>query len=132
MAEIGDLLRVRGFDETAVARLRRVATVLPRRTSVNVNLAPPEVLVALVNGLTLAEALVLTRARSTAPIRDIKDFRESLPRRELQVADDSVAVESQYFLVQGRARTGKADVRMEALLQRDKGSLPVVVWQRML
>jgi len=132
MAEIGDLLRVRGFDEAAVERLRRVATVLPRRTSVNVNLAPPEVLVALVNGLTLAEALVLTRARSTAPIRDMKDFRESLPRRDLQVADDSVAVESQYFLVQGRARTGKADVRMEALLQRDKGSLPVVVWQRML
>lgn len=132
MTEIGDLLRVRGCDEAALARLRRVATVLPRRTPVNVNLAPPEVLVALVSGLTLPEAFVITSARSTAPIRDRRDFRARLPRRDLQVSDEAFSADSHFFLVLGRATTGKADLRMEALLQRDEGALPVVVWQRML
>jgi len=132
LAEMGELLRVRGCDEAAVARLRRVATVLPRRTPINVNFAALEVLVALVDGLTLSEALVLTRGRSTAPIRDRQDFRARLPRRDLQVDEEAYSVDSQFFLVQGRAKTGKADVRMESLLQREKGSLPVVVWQRML
>jgi general secretion pathway protein K len=115
-----------------VARLRRVATVLPRRTPINVNFAAPEVLVALVDGLTLSEALVLTSGRSTAPIRDRQDFRARLPRRELRLDEEAYSVDSQFFLVQGRAKTGKADVRMESLLQRDEGSLPVVVWQRVL
>lgn len=132
LAEMGELLRVRGCDEATVARVRRVATVLPRRTPINVNSAAPEVLVALVNGLTLPEALVLTSGRSTAPMRDRQDFRARLPRRDLKVDEEAYSVDSQFFLVQGRAKTGKADVRMESLLQREKGLLPVVVWQRML
>jgi type II secretory pathway component PulK len=90
------------------------------------------VLVALVNGLTLPEALVLVSGRSAAPIRDRQDFRARLPRRDLLVEDEAFSVESQFFLVQGRAKTGKADVRMEALLQRGKDNLPAIVWQRML
>jgi general secretion pathway protein K len=132
MSEIGDLVRIRGCDEAALTSLRRVAAVLPGRTPVNVNLAPPEVLVALVDGLTLPEALVLTSGRSTAPIRDRQDFRARLPRRDLQVDDEAFSVDSRFFLVQGRARTGRADVRMDSLLRRDKGALPVIVWQRML
>ena len=132
LADMGELLRVRGCDAAALARLRRVATVLPRRTPINVNFAAPEVLVALVNGLTLAEAVVLTGGKSTAPIRDRQAFRARLPRRDLQVDEQAYSVDSQFFLVQGRSKIGKADVRMEALLQREKGSLPAVIWQRVL
>jgi general secretion pathway protein K len=132
MSEIGDLVRIRGCDEAAIASLRRVATVLPRRTPVNVNLAPPEVLVAIVNGLTLPEALALAGGRSTAPIQNLADFRSRLPRAALQVDDETISVDSQFFQVEGRAQVGKADVRMSALLQRGKGAPPVIVWQRML
>lgn len=131
VAEIGELLRVRGVDEAAIAQLRKVATALPRRTPVNVNLAPPEVLAAVVLGLTLPEARVLASSRAGAPIRSLNDFRARLPRRVFQYDESNLSVESQFFLVQGRATVGKADVRMEALLQRDRGTMPAVLWKRM-
>ncbi|MDH3318526.1 MAG: type II secretion system minor pseudopilin GspK [Betaproteobacteria bacterium] len=131
VVEIGELLRVRGMDEAALAQLRRFATALPRRTPVNVNLAPPEVLVALVPGLTPAEAQVLASGRAAAPFRSLKDFRANLPRRDLEWKEGELSVGSQYFLVQGRATVGRADVRMEALLQRNNRAMPEIVWQRM-
>ena len=131
VAEIGELLRVRAMDEAALAQLRRFATALPRRTPVNVNLAPPEVLVALVQGLTLSEAQVLASGRATAPFRSLKDFADKLPRRVLQWNEAELTVASQYFLVQGRATVGRADVRMEALLHRSERAMPDILWQRM-
>jgi len=131
LSGIEDLLRVRGCDEAVVNRLRSVATALPGRTPVNVNLAPPEVLVALIDGLTLPEAQVLASGRRAAPFRTADDFRARLPRSELNVNNEDVSFDSQYFLVQGRANVGRADLRMRALLQRIGPALPSVVWQRL-
>lgn len=131
VAEFNELLRVRGVDDQVLAQLRRFATALPRRTAVNLNLAPPEVLIAVVAGLTLAEARVLAGSRATTPFRSMDDFRARLPRRDLQWDEGELSVESQYFLVKGRATVGKADVRMEALLQREKSAMPTILWQRM-
>jgi len=134
LTDMAELYRVAGFDADAVARLARVATALPQRTAVNVNAAPPEVLVALVEGLTLAEAMVLARERATRPFRDANDFRARLPRAALRAAPGSLgeyAARSDFFVVIGRAQYGKADVRLEALLQRAGAALPAIVWQRM-
>lgn len=131
MSAIEELLRVRGCDDAVVARLRQVATVLPRRTPVNVNMAPPEVLVAIVDGLTLPEALVLAGNRRTAPFSGRDDFRTRLPRTELNVNNEDISIDTQFFIVQGRARVGKADLRMQALVHRSGTALPSIVWQRM-
>jgi general secretion pathway protein K len=128
---LDDLLRVRGVDEAVLARLRPFVTALPRRTPVNVNLAPPEVLAGVVEGLSLTEAQVLAGNRSAAPFRDRDEFRARLPRRELEARDDEISVDSQFFLVDGRAQVGKADLRIRALLQRNGASLPAIVWQRL-
>jgi len=132
MSGIEDLIRVRGCDAAVIARLRQFATALPRRTPVNVNTAPPEVLAAIVEGLTLSEALVLASGRPAAYFRGRDDFRARLPRTGLNVNNEDISVDSQFFLVHGRANVGKADLRMQALLQRNGGAvLPAVVWQRM-
>lgn len=131
VAEIGELLRVRGVNEQVLAQLRRFATALPHRTPVNVNLAPPEVLVAMVSGLTPAEAQALVGSRATTPFRSMEEFRARLPRRAFQWEEGDLSIESQFFLVKGRATVGKADVRMEALLQRDRTAMPTILWQRM-
>lgn len=131
MSGIEELLNVRGCDRAAVARLRQFATVLPRRTPVNVNMAPPEVLSAIVEGLTLPEAAVLASSRRTAPFRGRDDFRTRLPRTELNAANEDFSVDTQFFLVQGIASVGKANLRMQALLRRTGVALPSIVWQRM-
>lgn len=127
---IEDLLRVRGFDHGMLASLRRVATALPQRSAVNVNTAPPEVLAAIVDGLTLPEATVLAGSRSAAPFTGRDDFRTRLPRTELNVENEDIAVDSRYFLVEGRASVGVAQQRFQALLQRNGMALPAIVWQR--
>ena len=131
MSGLEELLRVRGCDNATVALLRRFAAVLPGRTPVNVNMAPPEVLVGIVDGLTLPEAQVLASNRRTAPFLGRDDFRTRLPRTELNVDNEDISTDSQFFLVQGRAQVGKADLRMQALVQRTRVTLPAIVWQRM-
>lgn len=128
---LDDLLRVRGVDESVLARLRPFVTALPLRTPVNVNLAPPEVLVGVLEGLSLSEAQVLASHRSATPFRKRDDFRAQLPRADLKVRDDEVSVDSKFFLVEGRAQVGKADLRIRALLQRNGAGLPAIVWQRL-
>jgi general secretion pathway protein K len=130
LLDIGELAGRPGIDAAALARLQQYATALPRRTPVNVNTAAPEVLVAIVDGLSLAEALVLAQGMSAAPIRSRDAFHARL-RRGLSANLEDVAVESQFFLVRGHARVGKAGVRMQALLQRSGRALPGIVWQRM-
>lgn len=131
VVEINELLRVRGVDAQVLAQLRRYATAVPERTAVNVNLAPPEVLVAIVPGLTLAEARALAASRTTSPFRNLEEFRARLPKRAFQWEEGELSVASRFFLVRGRATVGRADVRMEALLQRERAGLPSILWQRM-
>jgi general secretion pathway protein K len=131
VVELSELLRVRGMDEASLARLRSYATALPRRTPVNVNAAPPELLFVMIPGLTLEEARALASTRAQSPFRTVEEFEQRLPRRGLKWIEGTLSVGSSYFVVRGRATVGKADVRMEALLQRERGAMPVVLWQRM-
>jgi general secretion pathway protein K len=131
LSSIDELIRVRGCDERTIARLQQFATVLPRRTPVNVNMAPPEVLVALIDGLTLPEAQVLASGRRSAPFPSRDHFKARLPRTELNVENEDVSMDTQFFLVQGHANVGRADLRMQALIQRTGVTLPAIVWQRM-
>ncbi len=130
LVSIEDLLRIRGCDPGVLARMRQVATVLPARSPVNVNTAPPEVLVAVVEGLTLPEAVVLAGSRTSSPFFSREDFRSRLPRTELNVQNDDISVDSRFFLVHGRAAVGRADVRMQVLVHRSGAALPAIVWQR--
>jgi len=131
VAELGDLYRVRGVDEATVSRLRAFVTVLPQPTPVNVNTAPPEVLAAIA-GLDLTQARSLARTKTGTPFRDRDEFLARLPRSDTRPGDGEIAVQSRYFLVAGHATVGRADVRMEALLERASGALPTIVWQRIL
>jgi general secretion pathway protein K len=131
VSEIGDLYRVPGCNETVVATLKPFITVLPRRTALNVNTAPPKVLAAVIEGLSLEEAQVLVASRLAAPLRDKDDLRARMAQPDLLNSQD-IAVGSSYFLVRGRAQVGKADVGMEALLERSGRGLPSIVWERVL
>jgi len=129
LADIAELAGVRAMDPATLARLQRYATALPQPTPVNVNTAPPEVLVAVVEGLTLPEAQALSALLATEPLRRREEFQARL-RKGLSFNPEEVSVGSQFFLVHGRAKVGGSDLRMQALLQRGGAALPAIVWQR--
>jgi general secretion pathway protein K len=87
------------------------------------------VLAALVEGLSLSEAQALARRIAADPVRNREEFQARL-RPDLKPSLAGVSVSSQFFVVQGRAKVGDADVRMEALLQRTGTGFPAIVWQR--
>lgn len=129
LAELGELARVRGFDSRTIESLRAFVSVLPvTGTPVNVNFAPPEVLVAVIEGLNLSEARLIEQQRKTQPFKDIADFQKFLPKGINLVNSSGISVKSDFFWVTGTAGVGKAQVVTQALLQRSSG-WPTVVWQ---
>jgi len=129
LGDLGELAGIGGLDVAALAKLQRYVTVLPRPTPVNVNTASAEVLAALVEGLAVPEAQALVRRLAVEPVRTAGEFQSRL-REGLKLNAEDVSASSQFFVVQGRAQVGGADLRMQALLQRAGPGLPTIVWQR--
>lgn len=128
LTEIGELSLVKGFDSRTIERLRPFVAALPLPGAINVNFAPPEVLAAVVDNMSLADARMLVQLRSMRPFMSVMDFKQRLPHGGIQVSDANITVSSQFFLVTGRASVGRAQVTTQALLQRS-GGWPTVVWQ---
>jgi general secretion pathway protein K len=93
-----------------------------------VNTAPAEVLAALVNGLTLADANLLVKKRNIATFRDIADFNTRLGV-SLNVADSKASVMTKYFLVNGKVRMSRAGLEVQALIERN-GATTKLIWIR--
>ena len=130
LVDVAELALVRGFDPGVYARLRPFVTALPRHTPVNVNTATPEVLAAIVNKLSLDGARALAAQRQSVYFRDRADFLARLPAGATVIQDD-VAVASAYFMTTMRVTIGGAEAGGTALIAREDGGWPVVVWRKM-
>jgi general secretion pathway protein K len=129
LVELGELARIKGFDSRTIESLRAFVSVLPAaRTPVNVNFAPAEVLVAVIEGMSLSDARLLVQQRQGLPYKDVADFKQRLPHGGITVVDSDISVKSDFFWVTGRASVGQSQVVTQALLQRIS-NWPAVVWQ---
>jgi general secretion pathway protein K len=128
LVELGELSRVRGFDGPSIERLRPFVSVLPLSLPVNVNFAPAEVLSAMIPDMNLSNARMMVQQRRGKPYSDVADFKQRLPRSDIEINDMDFSVTSNFFWVTGRARVANSQVTTQALLQRSAG-WPMVVWQ---
>lgn len=128
---VAELLSLRGANLAMVSRLRPFVDALDPPTAVNVNTAPPEVLVAAIGGLDAAGATALVASRSTTPFANLGDFRGRLNRPDLTIDETSLTVTSDWFVVTIEARQGDTVAYARALLKRSAviGTWPSVVWQ---
>ncbi len=124
-----ELSLVRGFSEDVRSRLRPFVTALPVTTAVNANTAPPEVLCAVIEGLTLDAARTLVGKREQASFRDLSDFNSRLPK-PIQSKPEEISVGSNYFLVRLRITVGNAQSRAEALISRTDSGGPSILWRK--
>jgi general secretion pathway protein K len=102
---------------------------LPRFTAVNVNTAPPEVLAAVVSGLSLDHARALIAQRERAYFRSTAEFVAQLPALAAADAGD-ITTASQYFLASVRVNIGGAQAQGSALLAREQAGWPAVLWRK--
>jgi general secretion pathway protein K len=130
LIDVAELALVRGFNDAVRARLRPFVTALPRFTAVNANTASPEVLAAVVEGLSLDRARDLVAQRERGYFRSFDEFFRQLPPG-LIVPTENISVSSDYFMATMRVTIGGAQARGLALLSRgNTGSWPAIVWRK--
>lgn len=127
LLDLAELARVAGFDAGTRERLRPFVTVLPGFTAINVNTAPAEVLAVAIAGLDIDGARALVAKRERAYFRDSADFQSRLPVG-VTVANEGIAVSSDYFVASVRVVIGEAEAHGEALLTRHGNAWPASIW----
>ena len=135
LVRVDDLLSVSGFTPQAMERLRDFLIILPQRTELNVNTAPPELLAALSPNLPLADANVMVNARKRGGFyRDTADYTnlpQLGPANRKPVQGLLFGVKSNFFLVYSRVRLDRAALDAVSLLQRNGTSgQSTVLWIR--
>jgi general secretion pathway protein K len=131
LMRVEDLLAVSGFTPQAVERLREFVIVLPQATKVNVNTAPPELIAALVSGLSLGDAAAMVNTRKRVYYRQVTDFTS---QPQMGAAQRKTAVEvdvkSSYFLAFSQVKLDRAALDTQSLLYRAQTGITTVVWIR--
>ena len=128
LVELGELARVKGFNSQIITRLKPFVSVLPTAGVINVNFAPAEVLASIAQNMSLSDARLVVQQRRGNPFKNIADFRQRLPNKEITFSDLDISVSSYFFWVTGRASVNNSQVVTQALLQRSQG-WPAVIWQ---
>lgn len=135
LIELGELVKIKGFDKRIIERLDKYVSVLPiipgqTRTKINVNFAKDEVLMAVI-GMSAQDVQKVKSELRISYFKDVADFKSRVKRKDLNINDDYIAVQSDYFWVTGIATVRQAKVEIQALLERvpNSGKWPTVKWQ---
>ena len=117
-----------GLDAGVVERLVPFVVLLPRRTPVNANTAPREVLVAVL-GVDSGTAERLVQQRLRTPFKSMEALRAALPQG-LEIPGGRVAVATSFFFVRGRLRLEERVLEEHSLVERRSGQVSVLSRER--
>lgn len=122
LGDIRDLIGIPGYTSTAIEALRPYLTILPNATTINVNTASPEVLMAGFSGLSRASAASLIQVRSTSPAKNLEDITGLLSRSgagsSVSVDGSLVNINSQYWLASSEISLGSGIFKNSTLIYR--------------
>jgi general secretion pathway protein K len=118
-----------GLRPQTLARLLPYITLLPERTTVNINTAPAEVLFASVPGLELADAKLTVFARESAHFASLAEAATKVTGLKDKLKDTQHSVATRFFEVVGRIRLEQTVVEEQSLVQRDLSSNVKTLWR---
>ena len=118
-----------GLSAQSVVAITPFVAILPKRTLINLNTAPTEVIYASIDTLDLAGARQFVTARATSQFRTVGDAKKLLGSRSEEVADDRFGVTSDFFEVRGRLRLDQAMVLERSLVQREGRDEVKTLWR---
>jgi general secretion pathway protein K len=113
-----------GLSPQALQTLSPHITVLPTRTTVNLNTASVQVLHASIPGLSLSDAQRLVKQRERQHWSSVDAFQKNLGR-PISLSDTH-SVNTQYFEVLGRLRMPQTTLQERSLVKRDGQDLKVL------
>ena len=113
-----------GLTPQTLVTLAPYITVLPTRTQINLNTAPPVVLYASVAGLNMSDAQRLSDQRAQNPWSSLDAFHKSAGK-PVNV-DGTHSVNSRFFEVVGRLRMTATSLWERSVVQRDQADVKVL------
>lgn len=118
-----------GVDPQALLRLEPHITLLPERTTVNVNTASREVIASVVPGLNVGDAERLVQYRQRTPFKKQQDIQAQLSG---MTAEDLAGLDitSRFFEVRGRLRLSDRVLEQRSLVQRNQRVITVLSSER--
>ncbi|KAF3996614.1 type II secretion system minor pseudopilin GspK [Glaciimonas immobilis] len=133
MMQIDDLLALPGFSPQTVHQLTDYVVLLPEGTPVNVNTAAAELIAARFPTLSMAQATTLVAVRRSAPFMDMPNLSTQMKQLFGKDFSDTtnIGLSSNYFLVTGKVRMGRATLNTTSLIQRTNNRTGTsIVWVR--
>ena len=121
-----ELLLVRGMVPEKYACIEPSIATLPVTTSININTAGARVVASLSENITIAAAEEIVRDRPGSGYETVTDFLSHTSMAGSGVDSDGLTLASNYFLLQGRANYGEAEIRLYSIFFRKSGSLDLV------
>ena len=118
-----------GLEPETVAALEPYVTVLPQTTEVNLNTAPAEVLYAMIENISLADAQRLVAQRERSHFRSEDDIKPMLPATA-QYDKGMLSVGSSWFEVRGRLRVEQTVIEERSIVQRQGRDVRTVQRER--
>jgi general secretion pathway protein K len=137
--DVSDLIGIPGYNESMIEVLRPYVVALPSTSTINVNTAPAEVLMAAFPALSRSSANNMVQQRSNAPAKDLNEINQLLTRSGagLNVAVDAslVNVSSQFWIANSEVKIGNGIFKNISLIQRSSAPLPLgnytqVIWNK--
>ena len=135
LVDLGDLIRVKGFNAGIINKLRPFVRALPKNTALNINTASADVLSFVLPEVSVEEAQAIVANRNVMPFTSVANFLERTPNLrinlESKLSQLNLSVNSQYFLVTCIAEIDHTTIRTEVLMYREGSQdWPVVIWKR--
>jgi len=128
IVNLAELLHVRGVTPELLDQLRPYVSVLPKSGPINVNTAPPQVIAALSEAMSLDQAHLLAAKRDHAYFRNAGDLRTAMDNKP-GPDERLVSFASQYFLVIVQIRHERIVLESQALFERSGQNFPLLVWR---
>jgi general secretion pathway protein K len=120
-----------GISRESLARLEPHLTVLPQRTTLNLNTASAEAIAASSPGLDLARARRLIAVRERTPFRSLAEAARVLGASEVPpLSDQYHGVRSDHFEVRGRLRLDDTIIEERSLVVRRNLDVRIVWRER--
>ena len=124
-----DQLAWLGVPQSTLNALAPYATLLPGRTTVNLNTAPAPVLVAVLPGLDAGQAQQMVARRALAHYPTVADGLKAAGISADKVDSTQLGVATRYFAVRGQLRIADTTVQELSLIDR-QGTNVKVLWRK--
>jgi general secretion pathway protein K len=118
-----------GLSQASLDQLKPFITILPTRTTVNVNTAPAEVLYASVPSLELDGARLIETKRAQQHFRNLGEASLIVPAVAAELNAGQHNIGSSYFEVRGRLRLAQTIVQERSLVSRLNGIEVKTLWR---